>query len=138
MLDYVITSKMQSVSDATCLVSGVFADFSDVDDIDLAVLVGNLMDNAIDAISKLDRKEKLIEVNLSVKGGYQNIIIKNDVDGPVMDNNKYLFTTKEDKRSHGFGLKSVKSITEKYNGICEFYEEDGKFCAQVALPLNNL
>lgn len=137
MLDYVIASKTKQLDDVTCLVSGVFSDFPGVDDVDLAVLVGNLMDNAIDALSKLDRKEKLIEVTLSVKGGYQNIIIKNDVDASVMENNKSLFTTKEDKKYHGFGLKSVRSITEKYNGICEFYEEDGKFCVQVALPLNN-
>jgi len=137
MLDYVIGSKMHCVKDVTCLVSGVFEDFSGVDDIDLAVLIGNLMDNAIDALSKLDKKEKLIEVTLSVVNGYQNIIIKNDIESSVINDNKNLFTTKENKRSHGFGLKSVRSITEKYNGICEFYEEDGKFCVQVALPLNN-
>lgn len=136
MLDYIIASKMRTVEGVTCLVSGTFSDFYKVDDVDLAVLIGNLMDNAIEAVTKLDKEEKLIEVTLSVVNGYQNIIIKNDVDVSVIDRNKTLFTTKEDKHSHGFGLKSVRNLTEKYNGICEFFAEDGKFCAQVALPLN--
>ena len=96
------------------------------------------MDNAIEAVTKLDREEKLIEVTLSVVNGYQNIIVKNDVADSVISENEKLFTTKDNKRSHGFGLKSVRNLTEKYNGICEFYEEDGKFCVQIALPLDQI
>ena len=138
MLDYIIASKMSTVDGVTCLVSGTFSDFYRVDDVDLAVLLGNLMDNAIEAVTKLDREEKLIEVTLSVVNGYQNIIVKNDVADSVISENEKLFTTKDNKRSHGFGLKSVRNLTEKYNGICEFYEEDGKFCVQIALPLDQI
>ncbi|MBR6807490.1 MAG: GHKL domain-containing protein [Clostridia bacterium] len=136
MLDYIIASKMNSVKDVTCLVSGVFVDSIAIDDIDLAVLVGNIIDNAVDATSKLQRNEKLIEVNLSVFNGYQNFIVKNDIESSVIEKNRDLATTKKDKSAHGFGLRSVRSITEKYNGIFEYYEKDGKFCVQVALPIN--
>ena len=42
-------------------------------------------------------------------------------------------TTKEDKYLHGYGLKSVKRIVEKYDGTCSVFKEDGMFQVNILL-----
>lgn len=134
MLDYIISSKLKDEKDIAFVASGALGFPDGMDELDIAVLMGNLLDNAIDAVSVLDKKEKLIEMNFQSFNGYRNITIRNDIITSVLENNSELVTTKEDKRSHGFGMRSVKNIVGKYDGIIECYEQDGKFCVHLAFP----
>ena len=43
----------------------------------------------------------------------------------VLDMNPELKTIKNEKEEHGRGIPKIKSIVEKYGGMCDFYEEDG-------------
>ena len=67
-----------------------------------------------------------------VDGEYLKIFVKNTYDKSGID----LKTQKADKRLHGFGLKSVKEFAEKNGGIVNFYEENGDFCANMWIMVN--
>lgn len=101
-----------------------------IDDVDMCSLLGNIFDNAIEACRKVDKnKELYFEINQ--KKGYINIIMKNSVQNSVIENNPEFETTKKNKNVHGYGIKSVKSIVEKYNGMMELFEQDGFFIADI-------
>ncbi|MBQ8523677.1 MAG: GHKL domain-containing protein [Clostridia bacterium] len=134
MIDYIISSKLKDESNIAFVSTGVPCVPEGMDELDLAVMMGNLMDNAIDAVSALKKEEKLIEMNFSDFNGYRNITVRNDIEGSVLKGNAELKTTKTDKKQHGFGMRSIKNIAQKYDGIIECYEEDGKFCVHLAFP----
>ncbi|OOM16685.1 sensor histidine kinase [Clostridium saccharobutylicum] len=84
---------------------------------DIGTVLGNILDNAIEASSMLEKGDKLINVIIHCKNNNMSIYIKNpkNISGTAIN------TWKKDKENHGIGLKSVKKIVNKYNGIitCE-------------------
>lgn len=130
-LDFILNSKISAnpaISFKICGSVDVLPDSS----LDLVVLMGNMLDNAIESAGKC--AEPLIEIEFFTAGGYQNILCKNTCPAPVLRDNPHLTTTKKNADLHGLGVKNIKRITEKYAGIADFYEEDGKFCVHIALP----
>lgn len=81
---------------------------------DLGIIIGNLLDNAIEACSLLENgKKRYIDIYVYSKNSNMHIYIKNS-------KNNYLIkdeTWKKDRKNHGIGLKSVKKILNKYNGF---------------------
>ena len=64
------------------------------------------------------------------------INLKNSFIGEVkLDDDGFPVTTKEDKRYHGFGLKSIRYVVEKYDGSVAVQVEDGMFNLNVLVPL---
>lgn len=90
---------------------------------ELSIVMANLLDNAIEACERID-KPRRIYYEMGIEGNYFKIFIKNTYDGSGIKTK----TVKNDKRLHGFGIKSVKKYSEKKGGILNFYEEDGCFC----------
>ncbi len=101
-----------------------------IDDVDMCSLLGNIFDNAIEACRKVE-KDKKVHFEINQKKGYINIIMKNSVQNSVIETNPEFKTTKRNKKVHGYGIKSVKSIVEKYNGMMELFEQDGFFIADI-------
>lgn len=101
-----------------------------IDDVDMCSLLGNIFDNAIEACRKVE-KNKEIHFEINQKKGYINIIMKNSVQNSVIENNPKFKTTKKHKDIHGYGIKIVKSIVEKYNGMMELFEQDSFFIADI-------
>ena len=62
LLDYLIASKLSSLKDTEIIISGSVGDLSDIKDKDLACLVGNILDNAVEAIESVKRSQKRIEL----------------------------------------------------------------------------
>ena len=106
-------------------------DVAGVEDIDLCILLGNMLDNAIEASEKSE--EKSIEASILSDDSTLFIKVVNTVDKPVLQRNPDLRTIKSDKNLHGFGIKTIRSVAEKYNGYVDFYEEDKQFCCNVTL-----
>lgn len=107
--------------------------FSGIEDIDLCNLIGNLLDNAIAAAEKCDPESRLTEVKISSVGSRLVIIVKNSIKTSVLEENSKLISTKQHADEHGFGLKTIKYIAEKYNGKVDFYEEELMFISRVEL-----
>ena len=106
-------------------------DLTEVEDIDLCVLLGNMLDNAIEGAEK--STEKSVEASIAADGSRLFIKVMNTINKSVLQNNPELKTDKEDKRFHGYGVDTIKSIAKKYNGHYDFYEENKYFCCNVVL-----
>ena len=99
--------------------------------IDFAVMLGNALDNAIEATEKIECEEKR-EVSIIVKVHKEQIvvIIKNPYDGELDINN--LRSTKK-SAYHGFGILSIKNIVAQWNGTVNFTSEDGVFTTYIVI-----
>lgn len=133
VLDYIIHSKLDACDDIRTMVMGRVADFSDIKDTDLACLIGNILDNAIEGVA--DAPEKSIELYFHVESDNRVILCKNTVGRPVLASNPDLRTTKSQKDAHGLGHKIIAKIVADYNGILNYYEENGTFSVQIILPM---
>lgn len=106
-----------------------------VSDIDLSVILGNLMDNAMEAAIKAENMEdRFIRVYIREMKEQLYISITNSVGGQVKKGGLLYLSTKLGK-NHGFGLKRVDSIVGKYNGFINRQSEEGVFATEIMLPL---
>ena len=62
-------------------------------------------------------------------------MVKNRIARSVLDENPKLKTGKKDKSSHGYGIRSIRNIAQKYKGSVNFLEENGCFITEVWLEL---
>lgn len=101
---------------------------------DMNILLGNLMQNAIDATEKC--KEKYIDVLIRYDRNCIFIKISNPYDGERLVKDGEYITTKNEEKNHGLGIRSVKKIVEKYDGSIFFSEEEGKFVVKLVLMID--
>lgn len=106
-----------------------------ISDIDLSVIIGNLMDNAVEASMKLeDPRDRFIRVYIREMKGQLYISITNSAGGKIRKSGLRYISTKL-AANHGFGLKRVDSIVAKYNGFINRQNEEGVFATEIMLPL---
>ncbi|MCM1298559.1 MAG: GHKL domain-containing protein [Firmicutes bacterium] len=133
-LNAILNSKLTfAKSKGIDVICSIENGISAADDIDLCNLIGNLLDNAICAAEKCDAEARLIEIEISSVGRKLTVIVRNSIQASVLAENPGLKSTKADNAQHGFGIKTVKYITEKYNGNYDFYEEGSMFISRVEL-----
>ena len=95
---------------------------------DISALFGNALDNAIESVKKIsDRQKRLIHVSVARQKNFLRIKVENCYEGDLEFENGMPKTTKQDKRYHGYGMKSIRKIVEKYNGSVTVNAEDGWF-----------
>ena len=101
---------------------------------DLCSLFGNVLDNAIEATQQVEDVDKRL-ISLSVKQKNQFIIIEcENYSGKHLDAaNPLPSTSKPDKIHHGYGLKSIQKVAEKYGGAMTVSENSGWFKAKILL-----
>lgn len=117
----------------TCIIDGKALDF--IGTTDLYVLFGNLIDNAIEAVSKLPENEiKNIQVNVRRDRGFVIVTIENSYTGELAWSEGRLITSKSDKRNHGYGIRSIEKIVHKYNGRYSISTEDHIFSMNIVFP----
>ena len=102
-----------------------------IDDIDLCNLLGNILDNAIEAAKRCTNG--YIEVSIRSDENMILVIVANTIVESVMKRNKELKSTKKNAARHGYGVKTIHSIAEKYSGTASFYEEGEMFYCQVMM-----
>ncbi len=105
--------------------------------IDMAIILNNLLDNAIEAITAIPADERYIRLSGASKDNFYLIRIENSYDGEVIRNNDNGIISKKktdpDLGPHGIGLKSIASIAEKYLGAVDIKTEDRTFEVKVML-----
>ena len=104
-----------------------------VDMFDLVVILGNILDNAVDAAEKsVSRK---IELITDYTNTYDVIVLKNSCDTKPISKGEILKTTKDNKHYHGIGIKSVKNVLKKYDGdfLWEYDEQNKVFITTVMI-----
>lgn len=104
-------------------------------EVDLGIIVGNLMDNAMEACLKIREEERrFLRVYIDVLKGQLYIYVINSVEGRPGRTGKLYLTTKN-ARDHGYGLLRVDRVVEKYHGFLDRQSEEGVFATEVLLPL---
>ena len=126
---------------ATCQDLGIPAQFSIrlqeecfVEDIDFCVLLGNLLENAIDACRLLPPEQQ--QITLKVLQSAERVIvlqIRNPYQGTFITQDGKIFSTKH--VGEGQGIHSVRRIAEKYHGFLEIESDKSIFVAKVLLNL---
>lgn len=96
-------------------------------DVDLCCVVGNLLDNAMEAVKKLEKEKRKATLDIQQKGEMLYISAENPYEGERLLQNSLPVTTKEDSINHGIGLKSVQRICRKYNGSMQVEMQDGLY-----------
>ncbi len=108
--------------------------FARMRSLDFSALFMNLLDNALEASLKEPEKQREIQVAVTARRGYESIVVKNKINSSVLERNAMLASDKTEPESHGIGLRQIKEIVKKYQGMCDIYEEDGWFCVGVFIP----
>ena len=139
LLNTVINEKYSicSKKNIQLRVSVISGEVELIDNIDVAVMISNLIDNAIEAEEK-NSINKMIEVKLFQNGNFLNIIVKNIIEESVLKTNPEMRTGKKDKKMHGIGLDSIKKVSEKFAGKFVCLEDGEWFVAHVMLNVNEL
>ncbi len=104
-------------------------------DVELCTMIGNLLENAIDAAKNADGKDRFIELTMTTHGGcWLYIVETNSFDGNIKRKSGEYYSTKRNGR--GLGIASIKSTVEKYGGKTEFSHDEQEFYVNIAIPLN--
>ncbi|MDZ5129122.1 GHKL domain-containing protein [Clostridium perfringens] len=100
-----------------------------IDDLDLCIIVGNLIDNAIEACEKINNKkiQKVIQVSSRVYLNQIYIKVINSKNNKLKKHNCKFLTSKKDKKNHGIGLENVKESVYKNDGEIEIKDSKNTF-----------
>lgn len=137
-LDTVLTEKnlycKKKSINMTCTADAGQLNFIDL--VDLYVIFGNALDNAIESVSKLDDVEKrVIQVSIYPEKSFIMIRIRNYCEETIEMTNEGIKTSKKDKVYHGYGLKSIKYTVEKYGGIVKVQTRNNYFKLHILIPI---
>ena len=138
VLDTILTEKSLYCKDrgitVSCVVDGIQMNF--INTVDLYAILGNALDNAIEAVEKLDNQEQQqIDVLIHRQQNFLVINVINPMKERLIFEEELPVTTKGDSRFHGFGLKSVRHLVKKYDGYMSISQADGCFSLKILIPI---
>lgn len=134
-LDAILNSKI-----SLALKNGIQVDYKatcpeklTISDVDLCALIGNLLDNAVEACEKLEEGKPFIRLYIGVIKQQLYISVTNATCVKVRQLNHEYITNK--RGNHGHGLKRIGLVVEKYGGYINRQNEPGVFATEIMLPL---
>ena len=139
MVDAILNSKI-----SVALSKGIAVDAKAVvpkeldtslSEVDICLIVGNLMDNAIEACMKIQKEgQRFIRVYMDILKGQLYIYIMNAV-GENLKKSGGVYISTKNKENHGFGLMRIDKVVDKHHGYLERQHEEGVFATEIMLPL---
>lgn len=112
--------------------------FQDFDDVDLCSLVGNILDNAIEAEKySVDGEGILFCMKMAKEGRHIIIQMENSYDEKEENQKAKTDGTERVGAKHGIGLRNVRKIVRQYGGMIEDKKEDGRFRIKILLPVQS-
>ncbi len=118
----------------TCIADGAQLDFMNV--FDIYSLFGNILDNAIESVSKeIDEKKRIISFNIRSKEKILTLHFENYFSGELEFDEGLPVSTKENAKFHGFGMMSIKHIVRKYSGNMIISNKNNLFVLNILIPL---
>lgn len=136
MVDAILNSKLTMIKerrisvDATAIVPQDIT----ISGIDLSVLIGNMLDNAMEACMQVEKeKDRFIRIYIDIVKKQLYISVTNSMKGTAKRTGNIFHSDKQG--NHGFGLLRIDSIIAKYNGFINRQTENGVFATEVMLPL---
>ena len=101
---------------------------------DLYAIFGNILDNAIEAVSTLDKDDRVVGISVKCINDFVFVNVYNFYGGDLEFDGGLPRSTKGDALNHGFGMKSVRMLAEKYGGELKVTAEDGIFNTDIIFP----
>lgn len=123
-----IEAKKAQLYDISYKVSIISSHEIFISSIDISTILCNALDNAIEGAK--DSKKKLIYISIEIKKDRIYIIIQNSISET---DNINLISNKQDKKQHGYGLKNIKEIVNKYEGYIDFKIDEDIFILDIKL-----
>ncbi len=135
MADAILNSKLSLAGQKGIRVNckAILPETFAVEDVDLCVLLGNLLDNALEACEKIPAEQRFLRIYMVVNKSQLYISIQNSAREELDFNERNYISTK--RGNHGLGMKRVKALADKYEGFLTLANEPGIFAAEVTLPL---
>lgn len=107
-----------------------------IEPIDLYVIFGNAIDNAVESVLKIDDPDRrIITISVQASGKLVNIQFENPYEGTIVFQGGMPKTSKAGQSFHGFGIKSIKYLVTKYGGSVAVSAENNRFCLSVLIPV---
>jgi hypothetical protein len=117
----------------TSVIDGKLLDFMEV--MDICNIFGNALDNAIESVLNIKDKEKrLIHVTVSQVNNFVMIRIENYYENALMSDGENYLTTKNNKKIHGYGIKSIRYTADRYDGAVYINSDNNWFDIKIAIP----
>lgn len=136
MVDAILNSKLSLAQehhiDIHC--TAVTPESLSISDIDICVIIGNLMDNAIEACDRLPSDKRIIRVYTDIVHQQFYLSVTNSADENISEDQKRYISEK--RGNHGHGMKRVKLTVDKYDGYLNLKNEPGVFVSELMIPLN--
>lgn len=132
-IDSIVNFKLQQAEKANIKITVdilIPADLS-VETFDMAVILGNFLDNALEAV--VQTGDRWIDLKIKYTKGRLIIVISNSFDGLIKKIDDIYMTRKEDKKNHGLGLKSVQNAIQKYDGAMQVSHDGKRFQVKVLM-----
>ena len=138
LVNALLEEYLQRNKEIEFLCRGRFTNQTHLSEYDMCIVCSNLISNAVEAVDKLCKLPKKIYLNLEEENGMFQITMENyvewDIDIHMLGNG----TSKQDKENHGYGIKNIKEIVEKYHGEIKFSVRKNKFCVEIDFPMISL
>lgn len=138
VLDAVLTSKalycQRHGIELKFIADGKLLGF--MDDMEVSALFGNMLDNAIESVERQpDEQKRLIRLYVGGENRFLRIRIENYCEERVRFRDGMPMTTKQDKRYHGFGMKSMQRTVGKYGGSMVASQDGNWFALKILIPM---
>lgn len=135
MVNALLSGKIHSgKTEIAISTSGLLPENLWIDDMDLCILFSNLISNSVEACERLTYKEKEITLIMEEKATALSISMINPIEEEIDIKEFGKYTSKEDAKNHGFGLKNIKRIVNKYHGKIDVNHEGGLVLVKIEFP----
>ena len=127
-VDYITNLKLHSIENKGVKISCDINIPNDIDiaPFDLSTILGNLIDNAAEALYYV-KHQKWVSIKISYQVGFLIIHVANSFDGILYLDQSEIISRKKDTENHGIGLNSIQTITEEYGGEMRIQYDENKF-----------
>lgn len=134
MADAILNSKLNTASklNVNLNVKANIPENIILSDVELCSLLGNMLDNAVEACSRLPEEERFIRIYIGRLKGQLYISVQNSA-GKLRREKGAFLSTKEGE--HGYGLFRIDRVAKKYGGFVNRQNEEGIFATEITLPL---
>lgn len=137
MADAVLNSKLTTAKsrDIPVNVKASVPEGIAMSDVELCAVLGNLLDNALEACGKAAEGERFIRIYMGKLKNQFYLSVQNSAGTVKKSGGRYLTTKQGD--SHGYGIFRIDRLTKKYGGYVNRQNEEGVFATEILIPIND-
>lgn len=136
-LDYILREKTLLSNDRhitfSCMADGSAITF--MSPADIYALMGNALDNALERVIREPEERRIVSLLIKRTGDMVLIHLENQCGTPPEFQDGLPVTDKSDKTAHGFGVRSIRYLVEKYHGEVLMRAADEKFSLDILMPI---